>query len=590
MTSSLGLKSEGACFHNSATSHSMAEQYAGRQLPFFVGRYRCEEYLGGGMADVFRARDSELPRNVAIKILKPENIADEEARRSFVEEAQLASQCSHENIVATYDKGDFEGSPFIVMEFLRGESLRSVIRKHALTDLNSILRIALQIAQALECVHQQNIIHRDLKPENVHVDPNGRAKLVDFGIAKQTEWNKTQAGLTKGTASYMSPEQVMGTGLTFQTDVWAFGILLYEMLCGGLRPFQADTIGDLWAAVMNRPVDMRPLEESGVPASIRQMVDRCLQKTATNRYPGFAPICREIESFLRPAQEPQPKPQPSPPPVAASPGLRAPVVKSGQRWLLPAIVGGLVLVIALVVAFITLRPKPLQASLAFAKSGDMVLVPAGPALLGNDKHPAELPAFYIDKTEVSNAAYSRFLKETGHERPENFPDNKPDDPVVNVTFYDAQEFARWSGKRLPTEPEWEKAARGQNGFLFPWGNEADKRLANVKDNPDLNGTHAVMPVSSFPRGASPFGALNMCGNVWEWVNGRTTPEPPILEMIRGLEGLPYKPTKDDTFYAMRGGAFDVPIGPELLSDFAPFPANFGYANIGFRCAMTPGAK
>ena len=135
------------------------------------------------MADVYRARDTELPRDVAIKILKPASQHDPDVRAAFWDEVQLASRCSHENIVMTYDKGEFEGSPYIVMEFLRGENLDTLIRDGKQGDLRRILRTALQIARALAYVHSQNIVHRDLKPQNLHVDSNWRVKLVDFGIA-----------------------------------------------------------------------------------------------------------------------------------------------------------------------------------------------------------------------------------------------------------------------------------------------------------------------------------------------------------------------------------------------------------------------
>ncbi len=566
----------------------MTEPSLGRQLPFYVGRYRCEEYLGGGMADVYRARDSELPRDVAIKILKPENRTDEEARRSFVEEAQLASQCCHENIVATYDKGDYDGSPFIVMEFLRGQSLRAIIRKREVGDLNRILRIALQIAQGLECVHQQNIIHRDLKPDNVNVDANGRVKLVDFGIAKQAEWNRTQAGLTKGTASYMAPEQVMGEGVSFRTDIWAFGVLLYELLTAGQRPFQAETISDLWGAIMNRPVDPAPLQQAGVPLPIQQMVERCLQKSSANRYPDFGVIARELEGYLN-MQDLGVKTKVFTP-APTTPEAVEPAKPGRPAWVLPAAGAAVLLVAVSVYALIASRPKPLEPTLNFPKSGNMVLVAAGKALLGQEKRPVDVAAFYIDQTEVSNAAYSAFLKETGHARPENFREDKPEDPVVNVSFYDAQAFAKWAGKRLPTQQEWEKAARGSDALAFPWGNTPDQRRANVDDNPDLGTERKPLPVRSFPQGASPVGALNMFGNVWEWVDQRTVPEAAIIESFRDVDGLPYKPTKDDTFYSMRGGAYDVKLTPELMWDSAPFPAAFGHLNIGFRCAKTPGTR
>ena len=238
------------------------------------------------MADVYRARDTELPRDVAIKILKPSNERDPEVRACFLDEVQLASRCSHENIVATYDKGEFEGSPFIVMEFLRGENLEKLIRNHQVGNLKRILRMSLQMARALEYVHSQNIVHRDLKPQNLHVDQNGRLKLVDFGIAKSVDWNRTQVGMVKGTAYYMAPEQILGDPVTFRTDIWAFGVVLYELLSDGRRPFQGTSLDALWAAIINTAPDFGLLANAAIPASVQQVVRRCLEKDPR------VPICR----------------------------------------------------------------------------------------------------------------------------------------------------------------------------------------------------------------------------------------------------------------------------------------------------------
>ncbi len=276
----------------------MEAQTQQRQLPFHAGRYRCEEFLGGQMADVYRARDTELPREVAIKILKPGRETDGEIRESFLDEVQLASRCSHENIVMTYDKGEFEGSPFIVMEFLRGQSLDKCIRAGELGNTKDVLRTALQITRAMEYVHGEGIIHRDLKPQNLNVDPNGRVKLVDFGIAKAVDWNKTQAGWTKGTAFYMAPEQVRGEPVTFRTDVWAFGVLLYEMIAGGRRPFVGSTMESLWASILNSTPDFKVLEVCGAPESLQLVIKRCLEKKPEQRYEGFTPIRKALEAIL----------------------------------------------------------------------------------------------------------------------------------------------------------------------------------------------------------------------------------------------------------------------------------------------------
>jgi serine/threonine protein kinase len=377
-----------------------------RPLPFLVGRYRCEEYLGGGMADVYRARDTELPRDVAIKILKPESEEDDQARQSFLDEVQIACQCSHENIVITHDKGEFRGAPFIVMEFLRGQDLGTIIESDTKRDPIQATRYALQTARALAYVHSKNIVHRDLKPQNLHVDECGHVKLVDFGIAKSMDWNKTQAGWTKGTVSYMAPEQIRAEPAAFRTDVWAFGVVLYEMLTG-VRPFQGANYSDVFAAILNANPNFELLNKPDIPEALRNVVRRCLEKKAERRYPGFAPICLELEGILESLQR------------APAAGPSTTMTNLRERWrgwtndqhfpTIAAILG--ICIVAILVAAVLLSkgrsPRELH-----MRSGDMVLVPAGKALLGEHPHPVEVAQFYVDRTEVSNRAYGEFLKAT----------------------------------------------------------------------------------------------------------------------------------------------------------------------------------
>jgi serine/threonine-protein kinase len=225
--------------------------------------------------------------------------------------------------------------------------------------------------------------------------------------------------------------------------------------------------------------------------------------------------------------------------------------------------------------------------LPFPNSGDMVLVPAGRVLVGKDNQPMDLPAFYIDVTEVSNGAYANFVKATNHPKPPGFAEDRPDDPVVNVSIADAVAFARWAGKRLPTELEWEKAARGSDGRKFPWGDQLDRRLANVADNPDHGDPRGVLAVTSFANVPTVYGAINLVGNVWEWVDAQHQPEAEILAALQQVPGLKGKVKASDTFNAIRGGAYDVPLEHISLADYSPFPAQHGYRNIGFRCAKSP---
>jgi serine/threonine-protein kinase len=226
--------------------------------PSRVGKYELEQYLGGSMARVYRARDSVLGRRVALKILTEAGVADTESRARFLQEARVAFSIRHENIIGVYDFGEEQGRPYIVMEFVEGESLRDAIRNRHLGDLASRLKLALQVGRALDHIHSRKIIHRDLKPENIHVDSEGKARLMDFGIAKAEGVQLTRAGYTLGTPYYMPPEQVLGKPLAPQADVYAFGIMLYELLTG-VRPVMDGSVEEIFQAILTDPMDMEPL-------------------------------------------------------------------------------------------------------------------------------------------------------------------------------------------------------------------------------------------------------------------------------------------------------------------------------------------
>jgi formylglycine-generating enzyme required for sulfatase activity len=230
-------------------------------------------------------------------------------------------------------------------------------------------------------------------------------------------------------------------------------------------------------------------------------------------------------------------------------------------------------------------PKQAEAPPALAKSiamkgGEMVLVEAGAFLIGENKDHDTLPAFYIDKTEVSNAAYAQFCAETKHAPPKGFAALQPDLPVVNILILDARAFAEWAGKRLPKGREWEKAARGKDGFLFPWGNDPDPKRANV-------GSGKLLPVTDLSNGASPCGALNMSGNVWELVDQTSPPGnvafAEFTKLFKELKLAP--PTRDEPWYMVRGQSFFAAekLDAAGLWDTSTVPERGANVNIGFRC-------
>ena len=574
-----------------------------------IGKYELQEFLGGGMSHVYRARDTVIGRTVAVKVLTKEGCADPETKARFLAEAQMAGNISHDHVLHIYDFGEDEHQrPFLVMEFLRGEDLRHAMQNGHAGDLRNRLNIALDIARALEYIHTVKIVHRDIKPENVHISDTGVVKLMDFGIAKAEGMTLTRAGYVLGTPFYMAPEQVMGREITPQVDVYAFGMMLSEMITGQ-KPISGDTMERIFYAILNEPVDLEPLRASGASESVCSLVERCTQKRPEDRPQGMTPICAELEAILEQIDAPTmmipvPRsahgssagaaPSPSAPPAqAAAPAetpapaeVEAPPSAGRPAWMWPVVAAGVLIIGGLI--FLAMRPhgaaaKP-DASAATVTNpstpqapAGMVAVPAGKFLSGQNQEPVDLPAYFIDRTEVTNAAYKQFCSETGHPLPADFAANSPDLPVVNVTILDAQAFAKWAGKRLPTPREWEKAARGTDGRLFPWGAQKDATKANV-------GTGQIRPATDFADSASPYGALQMVGNVWEFVDQLVTPGPGALQFF-AAQNLSPKASLEEPWYQIRGQSFD---STEKLDDGAVWdsfsvPARWKSNIIGFRC-------
>ena len=485
------------------------------QIPFPSRKYNWLEYLGGNMADIYRAREFKTDREVIVKVLKAEYCRDSELQARFAQEAKLACQCRHQNIVATYDADEQEGLPYIVMEFIQGDTLRQLIQRGEIKTQEEACWIGLQLALALGYLQSIHIVHRDLKPANVVIDQHGTAKLLDFGIARVlNDAGLTQVGVRVGTLSYMSPEQVNGERLTFASDMYAFGVLLFELLTFQL-PYGADADNEFFGAILRSPPRIELLQQAQVPAEVITLVSRCLEKEARNRYASFGEICavlqryvnpdrlRQTGTLIAPLPVSQPAPPPVPEPVPQPPPSRMPI------W-----IGTAALVVALAaIAFWFLHRTPApavttsEAPAAGAQPPAKVEVPAGmalvaegTALLGADKKPVPVAAFYIDLTEVTNGAYLNFCSKTGHPIPNGAQDARADYPVVRVTLADAKAFAEWTGKRLPTGAEWEKAARGSNGQAFPWGDQWRADAANIPADDTARKNATVASADSFSNG------------------------------------------------------------------------------------------
>jgi len=257
----------------------------------------------GGMGEVYQARDSKLGRQVAIKILRGDLADDPERRARFEREAKLLAAVNHPNIATLYGLEEAEGTRFLVMELVPGETLAQRLALGPL-DPADILFLGRQIAKALAAAHELGIIHRDLKPANVKVTPERMVKVLDFGLAKavavRTEpsqstesFQNTGEGVILGTPAYMSPEQVRGQPADKRTDIWSFACVLYEML-SGRPPFRGDTAADVFAAILEREPDWTALPPA-VPAALRDALQRCLRKDPNRRPRDVADLWLLIE-------------------------------------------------------------------------------------------------------------------------------------------------------------------------------------------------------------------------------------------------------------------------------------------------------
>jgi len=276
-----------------------------------LGPYEVQAPLGaGGMGEVFRATDSHLGRDVAIKLL-PEGFADDPERHArFEREAKLLASLNHPNIATLYGLEHLDGQHVLVMELVEGEDLSERIRRGAI-PLEEAAPLALQIARALEAANEQGIVHRDLKPANIKLKSDGTVKVLDFGLAKAWEADgsesdlsmsptltahATAAGVILGTAAYMAPEQAAGQPADRRADVWAFGVVLWEMLTGR-KLFDGETVSHVLASVLKDDIDLDALPAE-TPARIRELIERCLRKKPGQRLQAIGDARVLLEEYV----------------------------------------------------------------------------------------------------------------------------------------------------------------------------------------------------------------------------------------------------------------------------------------------------
>ena len=263
------------------------------------GRYRLVELLGqGGMATIYRARDNQLERDVAVKILRPEYGADPDFIDRFRHEAQAAASLNHPGIVAVHDYGNDPAGPYIVMELIEGEDLSTIIRRTGALPPRAAARLVARAARALAAAHDRGIVHRDIKPGNLLVTRDGRVKVTDFGIARAlSESGLTLPGTTLGSVHYFSPEQARGEMATPASDIYSLGIVLYELLTGR-RPWTGDTAAAIATARLTGAVPSPSAAHGGIPPTLETIDRKALAPNPEERFASAAEMAEALESFL----------------------------------------------------------------------------------------------------------------------------------------------------------------------------------------------------------------------------------------------------------------------------------------------------
>jgi serine/threonine-protein kinase len=323
------------------------------------GRYKVLNRLGsGGMAEVYCAQDLQLGRKVALKILYRRFAEDSEFVERFRREASSAAGLQHQHVVAVYDRGEYDGTYYIAMEYLEGRSLKTIVQQEAPLDPDRAIDLTIQVLRAARFAHRRGIIHRDLKPHNVIVDAEGRAKVTDFGIARAGASDMTQTGSIMGTAQYLSPEQAQGHSVSAASDIYSIGIMLYELLTGRV-PFEGESAVTIALKQVNERPERPSVYNPAVTPALEDAVMRALEKDPARRYPdadafiAALQAAREGTTTAVMAAPPPPLEPPSESYAYPSEPLPPPEEREGGRWWLWVLA---ILVAALGLAAVLLLP------------------------------------------------------------------------------------------------------------------------------------------------------------------------------------------------------------------------------------------
>lgn len=550
-----------------------------------VGGYQLLQRVGrGGMGTVYKAKQLSVDRIVAVKILRPALARNQSFIERFREEAKAAAKLNHPNVVQAIDSGEESGYYYFAMEYVDGETMHREMLRDGMIDEKRALRIALDVARALEHAQAHQIVHRDIKPGNIMLSRDGVTKLCDLGLARaHEEDDESMRGAAIGTPFYISPEQAMGqTDVDCRSDIYSLGATLYRAVVG--KPaFDAPTKQEILEKHVRSPLPWPKDHNPALSDNVCYLIAKMMAKKPSERYQTPVELEQDIERILEGQAPKSSVVQLEMPPVrlteaerkqsaltqariqkkmqgvrelaeiremahrvAAEQSVPAHSIVRLLRGNLDETKADTFLKFGLL---LLAENRPAMARVEFrnaAKLGadvseymakidalgtppGMKYIPAGEFQAGppDALTKASVPAFYIDAQLVTNADYFKFLKSVpnaptpAHWLNREIPDGQAEMPIVNVTWEEARAYAEWKGKRLPTAAEWQKAARGTDGRRYPWGNDFDPRRCNTSES----GIGDMTVAGRYPKGVSPYGCNDMIGNVVQWCQDEgPTPE------------------------------------------------------------------
>lgn len=593
-----------------------------------LNRYEIQAMLGqGGMGAVYRAHDHSLGRNVAVKERAPDPNGTEQgmlqARLQFRREAQTLAQLAHPHLPHIYDYFSDSDHEYIVMDLIEGENLHRRVQEHGSQNEQLVLSWTRQILEALVYLHARNAIHRDIKPQNMILANDDRVVLVDFGLVKllDPEHPSTLTLLRGvGTPEYAPLEQYSREiGHTDpRSDIFSLGATLYTLLTGKtpadvhvrlLNPGAWKPIRDVnpaisfgTASIVEKAMGLYPQQRYQTALDMLQAFGfppaRFAEKPNAQSVSLVAPVMgRDLEKEFAPAHNAS-SGNPTWSSFELSPITQtvAPQVPKSANTT-QALHGRIEMPKVKPKVALTLVKGVLRMQIGLGKFIEFVRVPAGRFLMGSDprddphlhsdetpQRTVELKEYWISKFPITVAQYTLFTSAMDQPTPFDFP-QKSEFPITNVSWYDATVFCRWASDlgekqvRLPTEAEWEKAARGTDGRVYPWGDEFDSTRLNCADGKINNTT----PVDKYPNGSSPCGAFDMAGNVWEWTYDWYKPD-----YYHNLPTLDPQGADTGSYKSLRGGAWFSDSVHVRAADRTHFNPDNRYDYVGFRVVLESG--